>query len=211
MLRQTEPKAHDAWLSRVTEDGIDQRAPIVAATVLKKVRESIREFQKRLKPPPPDPGDVRLPVFQELFKNLMTGKGPSRPKPPPSGPRDVSVHVRQRPVVAENGTDVRLTASVDLALAPSFRDADEAQVTARFSYKFLEDGASGERCNLDIAPPASFTSDDGIRFVGVLGRTPVRFELTSEPYSADWSGRLVVSCDVDEPIASSAVNGGGVA
>lgn len=198
LLRQTEPKAHDAWLAKGTEEGVDPRAPIVAAAVIKKIRESVREFQKRLKPPPPDPGDVRLPVFQELFRNLMTGKGPGRPKPPPSRPRDVSVHVRQKPVVADNGVDVLLTATVDLSLATAYTVSDEAPVIARFGYKFLEDGAAGEKCELSVAAPEGFASTDGATFRGQLGRTPVRFELQSEVYSADWSGRLVVTCEVDK-------------
>ncbi len=198
LLRQTEPKAHDAWLAKGTEEGVDPRAPIVAGEVIKKIRASVRDFQKRLKPPPPDPGDVKLPVFQELFRNLMTGKGPGRPKPPASGPRDVSVHVRQKPVVADNGVDLVLTATVDVALATAYTAADEAAVTARFGYKFLEDGASGEKCNLSVVPPEGFSAADGTTFRGQLGRTSVRFELRSEAYSADWSGRLVVSCEVDK-------------
>lgn len=203
LLRQTEPKAHDAWLAKGTEEGVDPRAPIVAAAVIKKIRESVREFQKRLKPPPPDPGDVRLPVFQELFRNLMTGKGPGRPKPPPSGPRDVSVHVRQKPVVAENGVDVMLTATVDVSLATAYTISDDAPVAARFGYKFLEDGAAGEKCQLSVVAPDGFVTTDGTTYRGQLGRTPVRFELQSATYSADWSGRLVVTCDVDNAAMAS--------
>lgn len=196
LLRQTEPKAHDAWLSKATEDGVDARAPLVASAILREVRKSVREFQKRLRPPPPDPGDIRLPIFQQLFRDLMTGKGTGKPKPPPAGQRDVSVHVRQGVVIADNGDDLQLDASVDVSLSNHYTVADQASVIARFSYKFIEDGVAGARCDIKVTAPAGFVANSEGHFEGELGRAPLRFKLLSEPYSSDWSGRLSVSCDV---------------
>lgn len=202
LLRQTEPKAHDAWETKPVDEGVDSRAPLVAEAVMKKVRSTVRDFQKRLKPPPPDPGDIRLPTFQDLFKNLMTGKGKGKPKTPPTGERDVSVQLEQSLVVAPNGIDVMLHAAAEFALSPHFKE-DSAPVVAKFSYRFLEDGASGEKCPIAITPPEGFALA-GEDFHGLLGRVPVRFELQSDPYSADWSGRLIVVCELDKPRMRSA-------
>ncbi|MEQ1698531.1 MAG: hypothetical protein ABMA25_00380 [Ilumatobacteraceae bacterium] len=207
LLRQTEPKAHDAWETKAVEEGIDVRAPLVADAVMKKIRSTVRDFQKRLKPPPPDPGDVRLPIFQDLFKNLMTGQGRGKPKPPPAAERDVSVNLKQSLEIAPNGRDVMLRAEAEFALSPHFRE-DTARVIARFSYKYLEDGASGEKCPIAVTPPKGFEAVEG-GYLGVLGRVPVHFDIQSEPYSADWSGRLVVVCELDKSGAPALEEGGG--
>lgn len=202
LLRQTEPKAHDSWQRKVAEEGVDPRAPKVADSVLRKISMAITEFQGRLRPPPPDPGDFRLTVLQGLFKNLLAGKGPSPIKPPPSGPRDVSIELKQKLVVADDGESVLLRGHADLALTGHV-EADEAAVTARLVYRFLEDGVSGEHCRVTIEAPKGFKADATGAYRGVLGHAAVRFKFESEPYSSDWSGRLVVSCDIDKGDESS--------
>lgn len=206
LLRQTEPKAHDAWQTSVAEEGVDPRAPKLADAVLKRIRESVRDFQKRLKPPVPDAGDVRLPVFQDLFRSLMTGNGPSKPKPPPAGLREVSLHPRQWLEIEPNGRDVRLEATVEVSLSTNFTGADSAPVIARFNYRFLEDGTSGEACALDIAPPPGFVRHPDDTFRGVLGRSAVVFSIRSLGYNAEWSGRFTASCDVDRSVPSGTSN-----
>jgi hypothetical protein len=212
LLRQTEPKAHDAWSTKSTEEGVDSRAPAVADAILKKVRASVREFQKRLKPPAPDPGDIRLPVFQNLFRDLLTGKGRSTPKPPPSGQRDVSLRVQQHLEVAPGSDDLMLRATVELSLSSNYTKADEATVITRISYKFLEDGAAGQKCSIEVSPPSEFSPVGEGVFAGSLSRTPVAFTIVSEPYSSDWSGRLLTTCEVlgpGSPSDPSTVEDGG--
>lgn len=197
LLRQTEPKAHDAWQTRVAEEGVDRRAPLLADAVMKRVRESVRDFQKRLKPPVPEVGDVRLPVFQDLFRNLMNGKGPGKPKPPPAGLRDVSVHPRQWLEVEPDGQDVHLEATVELSLSTNYTQGDSAPVIVRFTYRFLEDGTSGAPCELAVQPPPGFHRHEDGSFRGSLGRTPVVFAVRSVGYNAEWSGRFTTSADVN--------------
>lgn len=194
LLRQTEPKAHDAWQRNMAEEGIDSRAPKVAGGVLTAIKKTITEFQNRLKPPPPDPADVRLPVFQELFRKLLSGQG-SGPKPPPAGVRDVSIKLNQRIVVADNGSDVALVGHAELVLSPHYV-GDTAIVDARLTYKFLEDGISGEECSLSVSLPPGFSKNPDGAFRGELGRVPLHLEFRSDTYSPDWTGRLVVSCVV---------------
>jgi hypothetical protein len=197
LLRQTEPKAHDAWQKRVAEEGVDPRAPKVADAILRGVTKAISDFQGRLKPPPPDPGDVRLPIFQDLFRNLIKGKGPGPTPPPPVSPRDVSINLQQRLAVTEDGDRVFLKGHADLALTDHVSDT-VANVIARFGYRFLEDGTSGEHCPLAVTPPDGFVSCADGSFRGQLGHTAVRFLFQSDSYSSDWSARLVVSCEAEK-------------
>ena len=197
LLRQTEPKAHDAWQKKVAEEGVDARAPMVANAVLRGVSRAIRDFQRRLKPPPPDPGDVHMPVFQELFKNLITGKGPGAIKPPPTLLRDVTIELKQKLFVADGDDEVFLRGHADFALS-SHMTSNQAPVIVRFAYRFLEDGSAGEHCLLQVAPPVGFTRCNDGTYSGVLDHDKVRFGFESAPYSPDWAARLVVSCDIDK-------------
>lgn len=204
LLRQTEPKAHDAWQRKVAEEGVDPRAPKVADSVLRKISMAVTEFQSRLRPPAPDPGDIRLTVLQTLFSNLLKGKGPSPIKPPPPSAREVSIEIKQHLVVAPDGENVLLLGHADLALTAHV-DTESAPVTARFGYRFLEDGTSGERCPLAVTAPEGFVMDVNGSFRGLLTHSASRFRFESVAYSADWSARLVVSCDLEkanDPAAS---------
>lgn len=196
LLRQTEPKAHDAWQRRVAEEGVDARAPKVADSVLRAISKAIRDFQSRLKPPPPDPADVHMPIFQDLFKNLITGKGPGTIKPPPAPFRDVSIELKQKLEVASSGHEVLLRGHADFSLSGHVREP-EAPVIARFTYRFLEDGTSGEHCRLAVIPPMGFKQQPDGSWRGELRHDKARFRFESDAYSPDWSARLIVSCDID--------------
>lgn len=206
LLRQTEPKAHDSWQKKVSEEGVDARAPKVAGAIMRAINAAIGDFQARLKPPPPDPGDVHMPVFQDLFKKLITGKGPGAMPAPKAVPRDVSIKLHQHLDVVAGGSLVALQGHADVALTDHVVDA-EAKVVVKLAYRFLEDGTSGEHCPLTISPPSGFVQQPDGSFIGVLGHSSVRFAFRSGDYSPDWSARLVVSAEVVKaagPLASGA-------
>jgi hypothetical protein len=199
LLRQTEPKAHDQWQTNAL-DSVDPLAPKVAKNVLDKIREGTRDFKKRLKPPPPAPGDVRLSVLQNLFNKLMTGGGPGAKVGPKAVRRNVSVEIERHLEVAPDGENLVMRAKVLFRLSDTYVDGDEAPVVAHLLYRFIEDGRAGRPCILEIEAPAGFTEGEPGRFSGTLTRSPSAFEVVSDPYSADWTARLTASCE----IASSA-------
>ncbi len=196
LLRQTEPKAHDAWETTSAEDGVDQRAPKVARLVTKRIKDSVKDFQKKIKPPAPDPGDIRLPVFQQLFKKLM-GSGPG-PTPPPKGERDVSVHIENETLEESPGGLIRYAADISFALSHRYLHGDVANVSARLVYRFLEDGKAGEKCGLNITAPSEFTETAIGEYRGLLGRARSVFRLTTDFYDSDWTGRITANCVVEK-------------
>jgi hypothetical protein len=190
LLRQTEPKAHDAWQVRGVEEGIDGRAPVVAMAVAKKIKAGVSEFQKKLRPPPPAPGDINLPIFADLFKKLMTGKGPDKLPPPPKAQRDVSVQFAKQGLKPGPGDSVLYEAKVKFKLADSYTAGDSAEVFISLDYSFIEDGRKGRTCPSTIDAPVGFIADARTGFTGVLTREPVTFTITTESYSPDWTGRI---------------------
>jgi hypothetical protein len=189
LLRQSEPMAHDAWQTKVEVEGIDAAAPKVAESVTNNVKGAVREFRKRLKPPLPKEDDIRLPMLQDLMRKLLSGKGPVPPPPPPNETRLLSVSVDQDLKAA--GTDeVYLVARVAVSLSEHI-EVERAKVQVELKYRFVEDNRTGEECPAVIEPPAGFTRQSDGSYIGVLGHGKDRFVLTTEPYSCDWTGRLV--------------------
>jgi hypothetical protein len=189
LLRQTEPKAHDSWQVRGAEEGVDKRAPIVALAVTRKIKAGIAEFQKKLRPPPPAAGDVRLPIFSDLFQKLTTGKDIKLP-PLPKGQPDISVKFANDGLRSGIDDSVSYKATIRFRLTDTFKKGDSAEVTISIEYCFIEDGRRGRSCNLTIKPPPGFTQIAEGEFVGVLAKKSVSFLVTTDPYSADWTGRI---------------------
>ena len=73
LLRQTEPKAHDSWETDVATLGIDPAAPVVAKSILDRVRRNVRDFRDRLKPPAPLRREVHLTEFDRLLNRVLRG------------------------------------------------------------------------------------------------------------------------------------------
>lgn len=209
LLRQTEPKAHDAWRTQGLDESVEPLAPVAAKNVLDKIKDGVRDFRKRLKPPPPKPGDVKLTVLQDLFRSLMKGDGKRTPPPPPAPPREISVGIDQDLEVAPDGERIRVRARVAFAVTERFKGAVPAQVEVRIEYRFVEDGRIGpEHCRLDIVAPDGFTETSRGMYQGPLDRTPVSFEVLSDPYSADWTARLTAACNpIALPTGASTVGG----
>ena len=65
LLRQSEPKAHDAWVTKMNnlEDAVNEEAPKVASETLKQSLH-LHESSVKAKPPLPDIGDLRLDGVQ---------------------------------------------------------------------------------------------------------------------------------------------------
>ena len=203
LLRQTEPKAHDAWQTRVEEEGLDSHAPKIAGEILKRIRTEVREFRKLIKPPPPRQQDLRLPFFDELVRNLFDHKGSKQEAPPRADPRKVSIRVEQR-VDAVDADTIRMSAVARMSLVESVPDSS-LPIRIRFRYAFDEDGHLGEECEISVDLAAGFEVDadddaKGFAALGDLGHEEIVFRVESAPYASEWSGQLIVSAD---PIVES--------
>lgn len=189
LLRQTEPKAHDRWQTRVPELGSDPAATRVAETILERVRDHVRRFRNQLRPASRPAEDVRLPELERLFGRIFSSSGGDSSGPQPSE-RPFSITVDET-VEAISAGMIALRGSVGFALS-EHHDSEEADVEITVSYRFVEDGGNGEEAKLAIDAPSGFEPVESAPYVfrGRLGRDRVRFTFTSDPYPADWSGRF---------------------
>lgn len=189
LLRQTEPKAHDAWQSRGEEPGSDPIAAEVAATVLDRVRQNVRKFRDQLRPAARPAEDVRLPELERLFGRIFSSAGVNTPGPVASE-RPFSITVDERVESAGDDT-IRLRGRLRFALA-SHHQERSAVVAVNVSYRFIEEGGNGEEAVLLLKAPDEFrlVAEQPYRYEGMLTHDRTTFEFESDPYPSDWSGRL---------------------
>lgn len=209
LLRQTEPKAHDAWLGDLHDDSVDQFAPRYARELTKRLRAAVREFRKILKPPPPKEQDIHLPLLNDLFRSILENRGPKNPPPPPPDPRLIAINViNQHAEPGPNG-GVLVRAAVRMHLTDNHA-ADSAECRAVFRVALDEDGRLGDSVAVHVSvSPAGFVASShapgvGTTLTGPLSHGPVEFEMYSDEYDADWTTQLIVSAEpVDEPSADA--------
>ena len=198
LLRQTEPPLHDAWDDHESSDDIEAAATEIAQAVKKRIKGAVNDFRNQVRPPVPDKRDLQLDLLEELMGNVFDGKG-NKPDAPPDPPaRDVTIRLESQELVASE-TDsgkVRHTGKAAFALADRV-DEEDAPVAVLIRYKFVEDGAAGTPCSMEISPPPGFEADADVegRFVGRLTHDPVAFEFQTIDYDCDWSGQLSVEAD----------------
>ena len=189
LLRQTEPKAHDSWQTRVEEPGSEPEAPQAADAVIRRIREHVRKFRDQLRPASRPAEDVRLPELERLFGRIFSSPS-SSPSGPPASERPFSISVDERIKPAGDGM-IRLEGRIGYALAAHNLES-RADVDVVISYRFVEDGGNGEEASLTIKPPSEFETiaEQPYLFRGALTHDRVSFEFESAPYPADWTGRL---------------------
>lgn len=208
LLRQTEPKAHDAWLGTLQDEAVDLLAPRYAQTLLTRLRKAVRDFRKMLKPPPPRQQDIRLPLLDDLFRGILENRGPRKPPPPPPDPRLVAINV-ERAVEVGASAGIRLRARLTMKLTDNYA-GDDAHTRLAVRVAFDEDGRRGDDCVVTVPePPAGFVVYPhadvvGTVLEGVLSKDEIAFEIVSDDYDADWTAQLLVSGDV---VDSSGSNG----
>ena len=191
LLRQSEPKAHDSWQTAVGEEGIDPHAPKVAASVQQKIRASVREFRKRIRPPELPEDEVYLPTLQGLMRRA--GHGGPIAVSTPARRSPVSTTVEQNLVPADESGKVVCRATVGVR-PESVETVGSEPVHVEFSFRFVEDGRSGRECPFTVFSPKGFASHATIPncFIGPLAVSGAKFELVSDSYSSEWTARLIV-------------------
>lgn len=193
LLRQTEPKGHDEWQTFAGEEGVEPTAHRVAASVHQKIRQAVADFRRKVKPPPPAEDAVVLPLLQSLLRRLSRESGPAIL--PTIDKRDsivTAVHQELQP--GEEPGTVRVVATLTAAVRPGMFTVSPT-VAVELSYRFQEDDRVGSECRATLHPPAGFRPEPGStgRIIGQLTEVPKRFELHTDSYSGDWTGRLIAN------------------
>jgi hypothetical protein len=206
LLRQTEPKAHDKWDDRISEAGIHKDAPKIAWAVYSKLREQVKLFKKDFAPPPPRPGEMNLPILDELSR-LMKG---TKPPPPDPEPRTMNIRFIEgaHSNIGKGGT-LSCRATIECQVSSwvwdVINDVKSVSVSVQLAVAMIEDGSTGERLELDVNfPNKNFVlkSSDRNRYVyeGTMEEGDVgKFEVLSKSYSSDWSVKFTPSAEVIAP------------
>jgi hypothetical protein len=205
-LRQTEPSLHDSWNTTQHLEGIDPDAPPIAKTILSTIRRKVDEFRKDLRPPAPEKGKFRLTELEKLWKQLFKG-GPDVPPPPPGLPPEISINAppgkQDIHECTHDSSKIQMTAPVNVSLTDHVTDT-EVEVMVTISYRFLEDNRAGtaqdSRCSLTVTKMADGFEAHAKRadtYIGSLKRDadPVTFEVESEAYDPDYSGRITINAE----------------
>jgi len=197
-LRRTEPKGHNTWSTEADRDGVgvDVDAAEIAKIVLKRIRDNVNGFRKQLKPEPPPPDDIHLPLFDKFMRTMLSGKRKG-PNPPLVEKRPVSIRLSQEPEPVGND-EVRVVGTAHISLS-EHHPGDHAEVSVAVAYRFVEDERVGSHCLVDIDPPSGFAQvgDASNVFKGVINRgTDAVFEFATESYEASWTGRLYITADI---------------
>jgi hypothetical protein len=197
LLRQTEPKAHDCWETDVSTLGIDPEAPVIARSVLERIRRNVRDFRDRLRPPTVTRGEYRLAELDRLVSQVFYGhSGAPTRLPTKASPLAVEMVRHDRLTVSSEPSSIRLRAKFEMRLTT---DVDNAPRPVRISFRsqFYEDGRPGARCHIDVTPPSGFSPipDSSVTFEGILGYRAKTFIVHSAPYRSDWTCRVVTEAE----------------
>lgn len=199
-LRQTEPFGHDAW----KHDGEDAPAQAreYAEEINRKVLGEVRKFRRALRPPPPPREKVRLTEWDRIMRAILRGDAPSAegsrtspggvPAPPIQRKRDLSI---QPDIWRASLADGHLRAYGEVVFG--FTDnfgGSEAMVEVTLSLVRVEADKAGKLEEVPlrpITPPKDFVAVGAQRWSGRLTREGVAIAFESQPYSADWTLRLI--------------------
>ena len=200
-LAKTEPFGHDSWDH---QGDAPENAKRIAKTIKDQINARILALQKELRPTPPKPERVALPEFDRIMRQIL--RGPGRPTPPPPPPRTVHIRIEQNQPQAAGVDTIRTVGVARFSLTEHVRRRqDDAQVRIAIQFLLVEhEGSRGDPHPVTVDPPDDFELDDQgageQTFMGVLtGNEERRFSFRTDPYNAEWSGRVVVSAGVIRP------------
>lgn len=191
-LRQTEPKAHDAWRSQDTDGDLDPQAATVAGEIMTGIRRRVDAFRRTLKPALPKSEDISLPLFNNLLRKALRGDSYGIPSPTPDVKRINIMPTTELAAVSTGSVFVKGHVIFRL----SEHVASESSMVRLFiSYRFMEDQRLGDHASMefDLADAPGFTQTAQGAFEGSLIQgSPIQITFTTEAYEPDWTGRLIV-------------------
>lgn len=194
LLRDSEPKGHDAW-RKEGDEGLRPEAARVAGEILEKIKSQVSYFRRRLKPPAPKAEEVVLPFYNELMGRIMRGSGKSVAIPE-AKVRPVSVSLDYG-VESVDESFIRLKGSAEVQLSDNCQ-VDEADAVIEVAYHFVEDDQLGDSVPVDLVLKGDWSSLGVGRVRARLSKAaPVRIQFASEPYISYWTGRLTVSAELE--------------
>ena len=198
-LRQTEPKGHDSWQTRVVSGDFDPEYAELAKEIIFKIKNNLNSFRAELKPQPKPSEAVRLPEFDRYMKALLSGGGGGE-RPPVSEERPFTIKPGGQ---LDEGTagQVRIRGKAQIGFSPYYLKGggEGREVEVKIRYRFRE----GDRIGRDAAvllveQPQGWRllagRIDTYRGNMELDET-VEFNYESDEYDPEWTGHLSVTAD----------------
>ena len=208
VLHLSEPPLHDAWnpesnrlkkvyagqpeLLKFNEEVVD--------TVLKKIRNNLREYRKKLSPAPEPVRVSGTRVLRNILSSILSSTGP-RPIPIPSPrPFDLRMDDIRR---VNDGEYARVTAKAEITLNDRAED-DHLNATVSITpYLLMDDDLKRDRDGLlantqamvNGEPLSSASNPISVELSSV---TPVVIETTSEPFDRELYASVEIDIDIPE-------------
>jgi len=197
LLRQTEPKAHDSWMTKTDEGDIAPEAVAVAKQVINRIKHLVRDFRNDIKSKRAPVDNIQLPLFDDLMKRIVSGSAPGI-RQPLHDTRPISIRTRYELRESDKAGMVQVEGTVSFSLSDNFK-GDRALARYSVIYRFEEEGRAGALADLQVMPPEGVTRVDDHTFEGTLERGEVAvFRFVSAPYDSSWSGRLIAKGQAKE-------------
>ncbi|WP_419919384.1 hypothetical protein [Candidatus Poriferisocius sp.] len=202
MLRDTEPKAHDAWQTDGSSGDLPSESATLAKTVLKRIKQHVDKFRRDIKPKPKPDRELKLPVWDELARQLEGSvRGPGSAEGPKSQQRPFVIHPGGSLETAPDG-QVRLVGKASIGFSQHYEltsdEGDLIEVRVRYQFEGADRKETHEEDLLVFGP-------DGFEEVASFANTyrgwlrsdeTVEFTYESDPYNPDWSGELSVEANL---------------
>ncbi len=189
-LAKTEPKGHERWETRESDEEVPVAAARYASEVLKRIRTAVKEYQDELRPEVDNSKTVRLPRFDEQLKNLTRRNGQVPPLIP-KGDRFLEIRIDVQRSLSDGL--LHLGGHVDVRLRPD-SGLTPSETRLQFALAIDEDGRRGELIPLFVESDGATVSSlkSGAYVTSEVGLEWRRFHIESGAYRADWTARLLV-------------------
>lgn len=192
ILRSSEPPAHDRWDSeaRRLQEPTGFRKKVVAS-VLARIRTSLKQFQSSAAPPP-SPKPRRLKLLERTLASFLKASSSGGSPGPEANAAPISLTYIADPSVAPEGGG-RVVMSAKFAVkAKEEHSEDGMAVRVRARCVAVEDGQAGDSIPMSVSCSAGAEADEsGWMELELTSDAAVKFECVTEPYDNTWSVRFI--------------------
>lgn len=199
LLRETEPKAHDAWRDNAPEEDVSPGATTVAHYIISGVRQRTAKYRNQLKPPADEYGEPRLPVLDQLLRRLKLPGKKRGGRPPPQQVRPFSISPGDTLNFTPDGRQVAGTAVIsfneDWPGYAQLGNEERVRVSIRYAWVGNDSAGIGDGATMVVAEPSEFVAVRGQSdtFDGPLSKGgSVKFNYETEEYTEPWTGTLTI-------------------
>ena len=210
-LHLSEPPAHNAWnpnSKRLREASPEY--PELVKSILGRIKQQTRRFQKELSPAPPPEPVVGTRKLEQILAGVMSSGGLGPPPPPPPVPDPFQLRIREGRTNTPTGSTV--TATVEISLRED-TTVDEADVLLSVRPTVVLDDNlrrdSSERLKLACATvdgaEVEPDKDSAVR-ARISKRRTVTVVAESEPFDRDMYADLEVLVRMSEESGGQASN-----